>query len=283
MTVAEALKVAEERLENAGLMSAGAEASALLEALLASSRSDLMLSRARALTEAQLSILEGWLARRAAREPLQHILGVAHFYGLTLRVTPDTLIPRPETERLVELGLSALGGTPEPKVLDVGTGSGAVALAVKAERPGASVWGTDLWRAALEVAAANAARLSLDVHFAHSDLLGAPNVRAFARSADLLITNPPYLPEGDAARLSPEVRRDPPGALFSGADGLAHFRRLTAQALPLLKPGAVCLVELDPRNVAQARAESGAWAEAVIHTDLVGRDRFLFLSRQLSG
>lgn len=279
MTLAEALKMAVARLERAGLPSAGAEASALLEALLELSRSDLLLSRGRPLSAAQEAELERWLARREAGEPLQHILGVSHFYGLTLRVTPDVLIPRPETERLVELGLSVLAGTTRPKVLDVGTGSGAVALAVKAERPDAEVRATDLSAAALSVASANAARLGLDIRFVRADLLALPDVQAFAREVALLISNPPYLPEADRAWLSPEVRRDPLEALFSGRDGLAHFRTLSAQALPLLQPGAVCLLELDPRNVTQAHAESGAWAEASVYPDLTGRERFLLLKR----
>lgn len=279
MTVAEALRIAAARLGRAGVPSPDAEAAALLEALLGVSRGDLLLSRARTLTAAEAARLAGWLARREAREPLQHILGAAHFYGLTLRVTPDTLIPRPETERLVELGLLELRRVPRPRVLDVGTGSGAVALAVKAERPDAVVWGTDVSEAALRVAAENAGGTASGVRFILSDFLADPEVRRFAREADLLISNPPYLPETDAVGLSPEVRFDPPGALFSGADGLGHFRELTAQAWPLLKPGAVCLVELDPRNVDRARAESGAWAEAVIYADLVGWDRFLGLRR----
>lgn len=248
-------------------------------ALLTATRSELPLYRTRVLAAPELKVLEGWVSRREARIPLQHILGVAHFYGLTLRVTPDTLIPRPETERLVELGLEVLGGAAHPRVLDVGTGGGAIALAVKAERPGAVVWGTDVSRAALEVAVDNAAFLGLEVYLTHADLLADPNVRTFARTADLLISNPPYLPETDAATLSPEVQRDPPAALFSGADGLTHFRKLTAEALTLLKPGAVCLLELDPRNVHHARAESHGWAEAAVYTDLTGRERFLMLKR----
>ncbi len=279
MTAAEALNIAEERLTRAGLESPQTEALALLEHLLHLSRSELHLSRARVLTPTETARLEGWLGRREKHEPLQHITGVAHFYGLELRVTPDTLIPRPETERLVELGLEALKGVTRPNVLDVGTGSGAVALALKNERPDASVWATDLSRAALEVAEGNAQRLGLEVSFTLSDLLAAPTVQRFAQSVDLLLSNPPYLPEGDAAWLSPEVQRDPPGALFSGRDGLRHFRQLSAQALGLLKPGAVCLLELDPRNVRQAQNESKGWAEATVHTDLVGRERFLRLSR----
>lgn len=277
--MAEVLKAVSATLGRAGLPSPEADTSALLGALLNATRSELLLYRTRVLSAAELGVLEGWVSRRRAREPLQHILGVAHFYGITLKVTPDTLIPRPETERLVELGLLALKGVTRPRVLDVGTGSGAAALAVKAERPDAVVWGTDVSGAALGVAAENAARLELEVSFTCSDLLAAAGVQAFARAADLLVSNPPYLPETDAATLSPEVRRDPPGALFSGADGLEHFRRLTAEALALLKPGAVCLLELDPRNVHHARAESSAWADATVYTDLTGRERFLMLRR----
>ena len=136
MTVAEGLKLAEARLEAAGLETPRTEAAALLENLLGLSRSELYLSHVYVLTPAELDQLEGWLERREHREPLQHIVGTAPFYGLELRVTPDTLIPRPETEMLVAYGLEALAGIVRPKVLDVGTGSGAVALALKNERPG---------------------------------------------------------------------------------------------------------------------------------------------------
>ena len=279
MTVAEVLKITEARLEAAGLETPQTEAAALLGALLQLSRSELYLSRTYVLTFAETERLEAWLVRRERREPLQHIVGTASFYGLELRVTPDTLIPRPETEMLVEYGLGALRSTVRPRILDVGTGSGAVALALKHERPDAQVWATDLSQAALEVARENAERLGLGVHFLRSNLLSNPEVSALTRKTDLLISNPPYLPEGDAAWLSPEVRCDPPGALFSGRDGLAHFRQLSTQAFTLLEPGAVCLVELDPRNVREAQAESAAWAETAILCDLVGRERFLRLKR----
>ena len=275
----EALKTVTGRLARAGIASAETEAFTLLGALLDTTRSELLLHRTRVLSVPELTKLEDWVMRREARIPLQHILGVTHFYGLTLRVTPDTLIPRPETERLVEMGLLELKGVPRPQVLDVGTGGGAIALSIKAERPDAVVWGTDISQGALRVAAENAAFLKLEVSFVHSDLLSNPDVRRFAQTADLLISNPPYLSETDVAQLSPEVQRDPPRALFSGTDGLTHFRKLTAEALALLRPGAVCLLELDPRNVRQAHAESPAWAEATVDTDLVGRERFLRLKR----
>ena len=279
MTVAEVVRAARQRLAAVGIDSAEAEASTLLEALLGVSRADLWLRRTDTLAEAQSQTLEAWLRRREAREPLQHILGQAHFYGLTLRVTPDTLIPRPETESLVALGLQGLRGLTRPRVLDVGTGSGAVALALKAERPDALVCATDISPRALAVAADNAQRLGLELEVELSDLLGAPAVQAFARRVDLLVANLPYLPESDAAWLSPEVQRDPPEALFSGPDGLAHFRRLMAQAYALLRPGAVSLFELDPRNVEAARQACALWPQATLHGDLAGRVRFLRVVR----
>lgn len=268
-----------QRLEGAGVESARAEANALLGHLLGLSHAELWLRRGRTLTPRQLQRLDAWVSRRERREPLQHILGMAHFYGLALRVTEQVLIPRPETERLVELALENLKTVRRPKVLDVGTGGGAIALALKAERPDAVVLATDVSLAALEVAQQNAAQLGLDVRFAHSNLLGAPEVRTFARSAHLLVSNPPYLPESDRNLLSPEVRADPETALFAGPDGLGLFRILERQAYGLLQGGAHMFVELDPRNVTDASLFARGWSEKALHADLVGRTRFLQLRR----
>ena len=276
-TLAEALTEAERRLKAAGVESAGVEARALLSHLLNLSRTELVLERARSLTLEQEAAFLSLLERRVHREPLQHILGIAPFYGLELEVTPAVLIPRPETERLVELSLETLRGTFKPNVLDVGTGSGAVALAVKSERPDAEVMATDVSAEALAVAQGNARRLGLNVTFLQADLLEHPKVSTFASHANLLVSNPPYLPEGD--ELSPEVRADPPGALFSGADGLAHFRRLEPQAFNLLPEGSVMMLELDPRNAPTALSLSGRWARRRLERDLVGRARFVWLER----
>ncbi|ADI13523.1 peptide chain release factor N(5)-glutamine methyltransferase [Truepera radiovictrix] len=278
-TLAQALEDTTRRLERAGVESAASEAYALLEALLALSRSELLLARQRPLSVPQRRRLEAWVRRREAREPLQHILGVAPFYGLTLRVTPQVLVPRPETERLVELALAHLRGRARPHVLDVGTGSGAVALALQAERPDAVVLASDLSGAALAVARENARRLGLPVRFRRADLLADPAVRAFARRAELVVSNPPYLPEGDREAVSPEVQADPATALYAGPDGLAVFRRLEREAFSALQPGAALFVELDARNVARALAESRGWARGAVHDDLVGRPRFLQLVR----
>ena len=279
MNVLEALGYATSALREGGLEQPEREASALLEELLGLSRSELLLSRTRTLTADETARFSAWLERRAAREPLQHVVGVAHFYGLTLTVGSDVLVPRPETERLVELGLEAVRSVLEPNILDVGTGSGAVALVFNADRPDAAVWATDLLEQALQVAAGNAERLDLSVTFVLADLLANPTVQAFAERADLLVANLPYLPEADAIRLSPEVQHDPASALFSGRDGLEHARRLLEQAATLLKPGAVCLLELDPRNVRQAETEVSGWTGVEVLPDLVGRERFLKLKK----
>lgn len=279
MNISEALEFTKTRLETAGIESAGAETITMLSGLLNMSRTELLLARGRFLTLVQERTLYEWLERRAEREPLQHILGHAHFYGLELLVTPHALIPRPETERLVELGLGALRSLSKPKVLDIGTGSGAVALALKHERPDVVIVATDISLEALGVARENADRLSLDVELQHSNLLENADVAAFAREADLLLSNPPYLPEGDRDSIAPEVQADPPDALFSGEDGLHHFRRLEHSAHELLKPGAVMVVELDPRNVAVAFDEARGWRVKRLETDLTERERFLWLER----
>ena len=279
MNVAKALSFTQETLEAAQIDSHRAESLVILEHLLGASRVEIVTNYQRPLSESQKEKLSYWLSRRAQREPLQHILGVAYFYGLELGVTPDVLIPRPETERMVELALRRLGRRAPLKVLDVGTGSGAIALAVKAERPNAEVVATDICDAALGVAKSNAAHLGLEVRFLCADLLQAEEVRTFAQDADLIISNPPYLPESDRHEISPEVRADPQGALYSGEDGLAHFRRLERDAFRLLKPDAWLFVELDPRNVRTAYSECEGWRQRWVEKDLVRRERFLRLRR----
>lgn len=270
-----------ERLAAAGVASPAVEATRLLEALIGLTPSGQLLESERELTPQEGATLEVWTRRREAREPLQHIVGTAGFYGLDLAVTPAALIPRPETEVLVVLALEALDrlGVPTPHLLDIGTGSGAIALALKRERPASEVWATDVSQPALDLARHNAERLDLDVRFAQADLLDGAEVAAFARSAELLVSNPPYLPDGDRAAAAPEVAHDPATALYAGERGLDLFERLERQAGALLRPGAVLIVELDPRNIDEASQLARGWAEAAIERDLVGRRRFLRLVR----
>jgi release factor glutamine methyltransferase len=276
--VAQAARSVRARLEAAGVASVDAETAWLLEAATGLTRAEQVLERDRELAPDEAARLEGWLRRREAREPLQLVLGVAPFFGLEVQVRPGVLVPRPETERLVERALEDLREVVAPRIHDVGTGSGAVALALAASRPDARVTASDVDTTAVMVARANATALGLPITVWTSDLLDAPDVRRAAAEAHLLVANLPYLPEGDRGRLPPEVAYDPPEALFGGADGLDLARRLAAQAAPLLRPGATLWLELDPRNAEVFAEELEAderWRELRVEADLNGRWRFL--------
>ncbi len=274
----EALAAAERRLAAAGVASPRAEALLLLEAAVGVDRTSLLTQLDRPLLGGEGAALAELLRRRVTREPLQHVLGEAPFYGLMLAVSGDVLVPRPETERLVEIVLEELGsqvGT----VLDVGCGSGAIALALKAERPDLDVWASDVSGPALAVARANAERLALAVTFRRSDLLADAEVATAAASCVALVSNPPYLPESDRELVPIEVRSEPEVALYAGADGLDVARRLVRQARNLLAPRALLALELDERNVAELASSMRDFASVRLESDLTGRQRFLIAKR----
>lgn len=276
--VAAALAGVRAALAEAGVDRPEPEATWLVEAATGLTRAEQVLERARPLSADEAERLAAWTARRVRREPLQLILGVAPFYGLDVQVHPGVLIPRPETERLVELVLERLRPVATPRVHDVGTGSGAIALAIAAARPDAQVTASDVDPTAVLVARANATALGLGVAVWTSDLLADPTVRHAVAEAQAVVANLPYLPEGDRGRLPPEVAYDPPQALFAGPDGLALARRLARDAGPLLRPGATLWWELDPRNVdafADELEATGAWSEVERFHDLTGRTRFV--------
>lgn len=278
MMIREAYAMLAERLTRAGVPSPDAESWQLLESVTGVSRTELMVAPRKLSTDEQRQLGE-WIGRRGLREPLQLIIGRSHFYGLTLATETGVLIPRPETERLVELTLEAITRIPEPLVLDVGAGSGAIALAVKNERRDARVMATDICADALDLSRRNAHELGLEVELVVSDLLESPAVLEFARRAHVLVSNPPYLPAADRLSPQPEVRWEPEQALYAGEDGLAVFRKLLSQAHEALEPGALMLLELDPRNVYEAEDEADDWQSANVYSDLVGRPRFLALRR----
>lgn len=263
------------------MVSARAEAKTVLEALRPGETAEWVRGP---LAPDELALCDRCVEGRSRGEPLQHLLGVAHFYGLTLSVGPGVLVPRPETERLVELVLNTLKGRDCPRVLDVGTGSGAIALAVKSERPDATVVATDRSAEALAWARRNATALGLQVTTLQSDLLGDPYVARFAAGCDVLVSNPPYLPDDDRGTLPPEVAHDPQEALFAGDDGLAVARRLWGEARTQLKRGASLWMELDLRNVQRCAGEVASGAanlQVVTHEDLVGRTRFVQVTRPI--
>lgn len=277
-TVARARDLCIRRLSGAGIASAETEATILIEAVTGLGRFEQLTGRDRPLHDNERASLAAMLQRRVMREPVQHIIGSAPFYGLELAVSSTVLIPRPETERLVELVLTELP-LGAATVLDVGTGSGAVALAVKAERSDVEVWATDVDPDALAVAQANASGLGLDVEFRLSDLLADAEVATVAARCTVLVANLPYLPDGDRADVQPEVRYDPPGALFGGPDGLGVAERLREQAGRMLPAGALLALELDPRNAAAMLARLRGWSSSRLEADLAGRERFVLARR----
>lgn len=177
------------------------------------------------------------LARRRRGEPVAYIIGEREFYGVTLHVTPAVLIPRPETEMLVELAIERL--PTNGRLLDVGTGSGAIAIAVALQRPDATVVACDISAEALAVARANAARLGAVVHFVESDSLTGLQGQSF----DVIASNPPYIAEGDPHLTEGDLRFEPAIALHCGRDGLDMIRRLVRDAQAALRPGGWLLCE----------------------------------------
>jgi release factor glutamine methyltransferase len=190
-----------------------------------------------AVSDEPAQAVEALFAARRAGEPIAYLTGEREFYGLALRVTRDVLIPRPETELLVEDVLADIAGRAAPRVLDLGTGSGAIAVAIAHARPDAIVWGSDASAAALEVARGNAARHAVKVRFVDSDWFAALVGERF----DVIASNPPYVASGDPHLEQGDLRAEPKAALLGGTDGLDAIRHIAAAARAHLFPGG-CLV-----------------------------------------
>jgi len=275
----EAARSAAARLEHAGVPEPVASAEVLLSELLGIGRAELAV-HAQPLTEDQLSLYEAWISRRTIREPVQRILGYAYFRNLILDLNEDTLIPRPDTESVVDLALECVDSRGYPcLVLDVGTGSGAIAISVAQERPRCDVHATDISEAALRIARQNAARNVATVSFHNADV--AAGLHFLNGSIDLLVSNPPYVDEISAPRrLAPEVRKwDPPVALYSGTDELGFFRRIFAETPPLLKRGADVVLEIgegQAEKVQDLGSKSG-FVPLGVRNDLAGTPRAVLL------
>lgn len=268
MTVAEALENATRRLAAAGLAEAALDAEILLRHLLGWDRASLLSRSDEALAAADEAGFLDLVAARAGRRPLQHLTGTQAFWRHDFVVGPAVLIPRPETEVLVEASLEALRSSKAPRVIDVGTGSGCIALSLAAERPDAMVVATDLSAAALAMARQNASRLRLGhrVGFVRGDLVdpfreGDPGV-------DLVVSNPPYVDDAEWRELAPEVRdHDPRAALVPDEGVRSLYARLLAGAARVLRPGGTVAVEVGagqaPAVLAQAAAAGFQSARAL--------------------
>jgi len=269
---------AAERLTAAGREAPRRTAAWLLMEILDCDRGQLYAHHDRPVARDDARQFEAMVDRCVAGEPLQHVLGYAVFRGLRLAVSPAVMVPRPETEEVVEAALAMIDGVEAPCVLDVGTGSGCIALTIKHERPDATVQAWDVSPEALAVARENADRLGLDIRFDEVDLFADDVDDRCFQSVDLLVSNPPYIPDDEAESLPAVVHDyDPHVALFSGDDPLRFYRALAAQAAVLCAPGAALVFETHADYAQEAadvlRAEE--FDDVCLQEDLSGRLRIL--------
>jgi release factor glutamine methyltransferase len=290
LSVAEVLREAAESLSRSGVPEARREAMSLLAHAIARSQTFLLTHPEHLLDEDEARRFRLLLERRAGGEPLQYITGRQEFFGLEFEVTPDVLIPRPETELLVETALELLDGAEEsasePLVCDVGTGSGCIAVTILHERRRARAVGLDISTAALRVAASNAVRHGVRERL---DLVASDCFAALTASSErftMIVSNPPYVDESALADLQREVRSfEPRVALTPGPDGLSIIRRLLESAPPFLVAGGHLLLEIgfDQSEAVRALVDERVWRLLDIHRDLQGIPRTVALRKIRAG
>jgi release factor glutamine methyltransferase len=306
----QALQQAITKLEAAGIDAARLSAEVLAFHVLGYDRAYLYAHPERLLTEAELAQYESLVERRAAGEPLQYLTGHQEFWGADFLVTPSVLIPRPETEHLVEAVLELVrafavprvGNEPTPghpispqswayansgppeeqrlKIIDVGTGSGAIAVSLARELPNAEVYAVDLSSEALDVARRNAERLGARVQFAQSDVLDSVVRDA---SFDFVVSNPPYVGLNEADKVQSVVKDyEPHMALFAGVEGLAVIRRLIPQSCDALRPGGWLLMEIGYSQSEAVMALLAGWDKVHAIADLAGIPRVIAAQKPLT-
>lgn len=273
-TLLTAWKAAQAVLKTGRIDSPSIDARLLLEAATGATRMDILSDPYRVVTPEQQAQLDAYVERRLKREPVSRILGRKGFWKIMLNVTPDVLSPRPDTETLIDVAVLAHAKNEAFTVADLGTGSGAILLAILAERPAATGVGTDISFEAIAVARDNAAELELDNR---ATFLRTEWATGFAdNSFDLVVSNPPYIPSGDIPGLDPEVRdHDPHLALDGGPDGLEAYRQLAPEIARVLKPLGVFAVEIGWDQGPQVKAlfEAQGFRDVKIVKDLGDRDR----------
>lgn len=275
-SISQALRKAAQLFEDYGAGVPRLTAEVLLSHCLGVEKPHLYGHPGQILSPKQSACFEEYVQQRLDGKPTQYITGTQEFYGISFRVDPDVLIPRPETELLVEEALAHTSETGQ--ILDLGTGSGCIAVAIKSNAPRSRVIATDISGPALRVARRNAVEHGVQVDFVHGDL-----VDAFRReSLGMIVCNPPYVPLKDLPGLQHELRYEPGVALFGGQDGLEVYRRLIKSAASALKPEGRLLLELgyNGRSSVEALLSDADWHLPIVRTDLAGIDRVLAVRRR---
>ncbi|MBL9175366.1 MAG: peptide chain release factor N(5)-glutamine methyltransferase [Verrucomicrobiales bacterium] len=286
MTVLDVLQRSAAYLAERGVESARLNAELIVSHVLKKPRLRLYLDFDQVIPEADLAVARDLVRRRGRREPLQHLTGTTGFLNLNLQVTPEVLVPRPETEVLAQLAIQNLKEAPPDRVpvaLDFGTGSGCLAIALAQAVPESEVHALDISQGALAVARRNAVSNGTGgIQFHEGDGFAAleGRVPVLRRRFSLVVTNPPYIPTSEIATLEPEVRDyDPRIALDGGSDGLAFYRRLALEAADWLRPGGKLMAEFGDGQASALKElfEGAGWMTEVVEKDLSGRDRVLIV------
>ena len=274
MNTEAALRTAAEKLDQAGIAEPRREAASLLAFILKTDRAFLIAHPEHELTADRSILYKSVVKRRANREPFQHIVGRQEFYGLDFLVTPDVLVPRPETELLVEIALQKLAQVDDVRFLEIGVGSGCISVSILHHLPEATSLAVDLSRPALGIALRNAESLGVAsrLQLLESNVYESVPEENFSA----ILSNPPYIPAADIGNLQPEVRDfDPHIALTDGGDGLAIIRTIIDGAAARLRAGGLLLIEIGQGQAADVRdlLSGGPWTDVDFAPDLQGNPR----------
>ena len=278
-TIGEQLESASYIFKRVGIEYPMRQAEWIMMEVLQCSRIQLWNNADNEMTDAHLRQFQLWASRRKNREPIQYILGKCEFYGLGFEVNPSVLIPRPETEQLVELGLELIDPLMDKKVLDIGTGSGCIAVTLKHTALKWDVWACDVSEEALWQAKRNASHNRTAVRFVYADVTDKDFTDYFPNNFDLVISNPPYIPDREAIGIQPEVRdHEPHIALFSGENSATFYELIANHAFYLLKKGGYLAFEChaDFSSTVQRIVQEYGFRDVQIRQDYAGRDRMVY-------
>lgn len=275
MTLKEVYLIGKDKIKGAGIHSPGLETSLLISKVFGIDKIDIYTHPENEIDLERFRRFEEIIERRMGREPIGYILGETEFYSRKFFVCSDVLIPRPETEKLVEEALNIIANISSPLVIDVGTGSGCIAITIGSERRDSMIIGSDISIDAIWVAKENARRLDVhNIFFVHSDLLNFVK----KRSVDIVVSNPPYVSETDLCGLEPDIRDfEPIVALYGGEDGLDCIRRVASGAISVLKSGGWCITEIgeDQNKEAMEILRAFGYRDISFSEDLSGIKRVI--------